>query len=1242
MKTSEIRKPYTGASRSLVVAIDVSYAILEPGEIPKIHGVTRFPGQEHQAGNNKIPSILYYDKDGGVMAAGAEADTSTTLSMAEDEGWVKVDLFKLRLRPRTMKLNMNGMKFGPLPAGKNAVHVFGDFLGYLFRCTRDFIVDTHANGASLWRAVEANMQFVLSHPNGWEGVQQTKMRRAAIHGGLITDSHEGKARIYFVTEGEASLHACVLNGLASDVLQDPAKSSFLIADAGGGTLDISAYTIRSQNPLVIEETAPPDCIFAGSVFVSRRARILFEEKLKNSKYGTPDALDHITKRFDETTKRLFRNKKDPQFIVFGSPLDKDLSVGIRSGQLRLSGEEVAELFEPSVSAAVSAIKTQLESSRGLIKSIFLVGGYAASAWLFTQLQERLKPFNVTVSRPDSQTSKAVADGAIGFFCDHHVSARIAKFMYGVEYLREFKADDPDHVMRKDRLTELPSGPRLLPDAFDCILARGVRVKESTVFTRKYCTELTSLSLLSVFEVEIWCYRGGNDVPKWILRNHEEFSTLCLVRADLSPLSGSAEAKQGKHGKTYWNIVFSIEIHFGLTEFRARIKWNDNGTTKYGPASIIYNERGHRTDEEEPDEIPGDDNAGSTRNQTRAPSPDSFHTPAVTAPTSKRASVVGPPPSQPSIAVPPPVDASINGRASSVASSRELSSAISDSSRSRSRSKGKERLSQFDDTASISTTRSSSKLGEALSSVWGSAASPAKSTKSLAESIRSKRATPAVAPAPLPPASEVSATPPVVGSPGLSEAQGIPTVERVVAHAPPPPPPAIVEPPAPEAAPEPVAVAHPPAGTLSSKAGSRAASVAGSRPVSVAGSRPVSVAGSRPVSVAGSRPVSVAGSRPVSVVGSVAEKPQVINRPASSVISPLSFPEVNVDPATQPITATSPTSENGLFSYGTSLANGLMTSDAAAAATSSISDTLGSLGSRLGSLGGWGQKSKTATPKGSITPASKSSRAATPQPAGTPKPSVSPTPKPASRVATPQPGGTPRPPGALLPDEEETPQPPQIEEATEPPKAPTPPPPSADQPADAPKEGAQAEEAVSSDPVQEATEADSAPPPPPEQSGEAASSEEVAEAVAAEPLQAEEASATPAADAGTEAAPSESPAPADPDLSTEATPTPAEAAPTETAPVETSETAGDNAEAAQPEGAQVEVNGSTTDEVKAEEKTDDPEAKGEDSKNDDNENKTEEGKEDDDDDEGGKTPKSTHSKGGNAGAGKKKKKGKKGK
>ncbi len=56
---------------------------------------------------------------------------------------------------------------------------------------------------------------------------------------------------------------------------------------------------------------------------------------------------------------------------------------------------------------------------------------------------------------------------------------------------------------------------------------------------------------------------------------ETFSTLCIVQADLSLLSGSAEPKVGTNGKQYWTIVFSVEIHFGLTEFKARIKWVDN-------------------------------------------------------------------------------------------------------------------------------------------------------------------------------------------------------------------------------------------------------------------------------------------------------------------------------------------------------------------------------------------------------------------------------------------------------------------------------------------------------------------------------------------------------------------------------------------------------------------------------------------------------------------------------------------
>ena len=146
-------------------------------------------------------------------------------------------------------------------------------------------------------------------------------------------------------------------------------------------------------------------------------------------------------------------------------------IHFKASLISLRSDEVADLFEPSIEATVSSIRNQITLSGGIVKSVWLVGGFASSPWLFSQLQERLAPDGIVVSRPDGQTFKAVANGAISFYCDHHVGARVAKYMYGVEALREFDATDPEHKERESRLFQIPSGPKMLPDAFDCILAR---------------------------------------------------------------------------------------------------------------------------------------------------------------------------------------------------------------------------------------------------------------------------------------------------------------------------------------------------------------------------------------------------------------------------------------------------------------------------------------------------------------------------------------------------------------------------------------------------------------------------------------------------------------------------------------------------------------------------------------------------------------------------------------------------
>ena len=60
----------------------------------------RFPAQEHVSGSSKIPTVLYYDKNGDVRAVGAETLIEGIYEMAEEGGWIKVEWFVKFSRPQ--------------------------------------------------------------------------------------------------------------------------------------------------------------------------------------------------------------------------------------------------------------------------------------------------------------------------------------------------------------------------------------------------------------------------------------------------------------------------------------------------------------------------------------------------------------------------------------------------------------------------------------------------------------------------------------------------------------------------------------------------------------------------------------------------------------------------------------------------------------------------------------------------------------------------------------------------------------------------------------------------------------------------------------------------------------------------------------------------------------------------------------------------------------------------------------
>ncbi|KAG6885087.1 hypothetical protein C0993_005970 [Termitomyces sp. T159_Od127] len=299
------------------------------------------------------------------------------------------------MRPKSISGHNSISDIPPLPAGKDVVDIFSDYYRYLYMCAKDYISESNAHSPTLWTSVESSIEYVLTHPNGWEGVHQQQLRRAAIKAGLVPNNDEAHARIRFVTEGEASLQFCICNGLTTEALKK--GGGVLIIDAGGGTIDMCVYGEAQKRKDAFEELASPECYLQGSLYVTLRAKAFLQDFVKGTKFA--DDVEAMTAYFDKFAKQTFDG--NDLFLKFGSARDTDSKLRIRGGRLTLLGEDVEGFFEPSISCIARAIEMQCTAVRKPVSAVFLVGGFSASNYLFSKLKEAAKRLDINLCRPHS-------------------------------------------------------------------------------------------------------------------------------------------------------------------------------------------------------------------------------------------------------------------------------------------------------------------------------------------------------------------------------------------------------------------------------------------------------------------------------------------------------------------------------------------------------------------------------------------------------------------------------------------------------------------------------------------------------------------------------------------------------------------------------------------------------------------------------------------------------------------------
>ena len=184
----------------------------------------------------------------------------------------------------------------PLPPGKSVVDVLSDFIKYLCQCAKTYIQEHHPTFP--WSSVESSIEYVLTYPGGWSE-QQSMYHVAIVRAGLVPSKHEGQPRVHMVPEGEAALHFYAPHYFSKGTAKQTAPQGVVVVDAGGGTVDLSMFSI-TPNPISFEEVTPAECMqvpvtklqlthlylflgrIQGSVFVTRRAGALLQSSWPRS------------------------------------------------------------------------------------------------------------------------------------------------------------------------------------------------------------------------------------------------------------------------------------------------------------------------------------------------------------------------------------------------------------------------------------------------------------------------------------------------------------------------------------------------------------------------------------------------------------------------------------------------------------------------------------------------------------------------------------------------------------------------------------------------------------------------------------------------------------------------------------------------------------------------------------------------------------------------------------------------
>ncbi|KAF2463866.1 uncharacterized protein BDR25DRAFT_272389 [Lindgomyces ingoldianus] len=400
-------------------------------------------------------------------------------------------------------------------------------------------------------------RVVLTVPAVWTTKAKDRMTKAAKRAGILDVRLAGETVLNFVSEPEAAALATFQDLKARPNFQT--RDTFVVCDAGGGTVDLISYQVLDTNPLQLKECVEGSGKLCGAIFLDQDFEDLMSQ-LVGDAWNVPegDKRELMSAQWENGIKRSFEGQDRAWRVTLphacyqrGAPPSLQLEKGF-----------VEDIFDNVISQIRALVNDQISAvekkSGHLPKAVVLVGGLGSCRYLFKKLNEENEPRDIRVQQ--SQGDKpwtTICRGAVLKALTNTqlpgvtVYSRISRHSYGIEHNTDF---DPTRHREDEKFTDEVTGTERVKHEMTWYLKRGDDIEETKPVKLGWHKHISAdYGSTYSFAVDI-SLCGELTPPK---RYNNTVRSSCTLKADLD--ISHIPIIQGFDGNRYKRAHFDIEM-----------------------------------------------------------------------------------------------------------------------------------------------------------------------------------------------------------------------------------------------------------------------------------------------------------------------------------------------------------------------------------------------------------------------------------------------------------------------------------------------------------------------------------------------------------------------------------------------------------------------------------------------------------------------------------------------------------